>query len=177
MAKTNSSPRSAGDRSVRAKIRRYVYNNVVKLVDLQKLFKCEQIQTYMANKAKVVYITSRRSKVGPSKDLGTNCHQCDKSIQLPNRFCSLGCKVEFIEDTDGSLMKFIKDWNFLPPLDVEAQNLTSNGDNASTSNNENGSEVAIMVPEGTVTGGVAGSGTTTRRRHRRKGIPHRSPFF
>ncbi|KAK1275773.1 hypothetical protein QJS04_geneDACA011671 [Acorus gramineus] len=131
----------------------------------------------MANKAKVVYITSRR-KVGPSKDLGTNCHQCDKSIQLPNRFCSLGCKVEFIEETDGSLMKFIKDWNFLPPLDVEAQNLTSNGDNASTSNNENGTEVAIMVPEGnTVTGEVAGSGTTTRRRHRRKGIPHRSPFF
>lgn len=76
-------------------VRRYVYNNVIRLDDLEKLIDCSNIQPYTINSAKVIFLNQRpQSK---SCKVTTNaCFTCDRILQDPFHFCSLSCKVDFM---------------------------------------------------------------------------------
>ncbi|GAB2213499.1 hypothetical protein Droror1_Dr00017803 [Drosera rotundifolia] len=73
-------------------VRRYVYHDVVRLIDLQKLIDCFYIQPYTINGAKVIFLNERaqaRSYKGANA-----CFTCDRILQHSFRFCSLSCKVD-----------------------------------------------------------------------------------
>ncbi|XP_068641889.1 protein RGF1 INDUCIBLE TRANSCRIPTION FACTOR 1-like [Aristolochia californica] len=76
-------------------VRRYVYHDVVRLEDLEKLIDCSNVQAYTINSAKVVFI-KKRPQSRQFKGSGNYCTTCDRSLQEPYIHCSLGCKVEFL---------------------------------------------------------------------------------
>ncbi|KAG6421164.1 hypothetical protein SASPL_117713 [Salvia splendens] len=76
-------------------IRRYVYHEVVRLEDLEKLLDCSNIQAYTINAAKVLFI-KKRPQNRQFKGSANYCTSCDRSLQEPFIHCSLGCKVEFV---------------------------------------------------------------------------------
>ncbi|KAJ0980833.1 hypothetical protein J5N97_009088 [Dioscorea zingiberensis] len=76
-------------------VRRYVYNDVVRLDDLEKLIDCSHVQPYTINSAKVVFLKPRPQS-RPSKGSGNICLTCDRILQEPFHFCSLSCKVEHV---------------------------------------------------------------------------------
>ncbi|KAK7411662.1 hypothetical protein VNO78_03097 [Psophocarpus tetragonolobus] len=76
-------------------VRRYVYHDVVRLEDLQKLIDCTNVQPYTINSAKVVFI-KKRPQNRQFKGSGNYCTSCDRSLQEPFIHCSLGCKVDFV---------------------------------------------------------------------------------
>ncbi|XP_039146564.1 uncharacterized protein LOC120283862 [Dioscorea cayenensis subsp. rotundata] len=90
-------------------VRRYVYNDVVRLDDLQKLIDCSHVQPYTINSAKVVFLKPRPQS-RPFKGSGNICLTCDRILQEPFHFCSLSCKVDHVvlqgEDLSSILYRF-----------------------------------------------------------------------
>ncbi|KAG6519760.1 hypothetical protein ZIOFF_023268 [Zingiber officinale] len=81
-----------GSSSRSSHVRRYIYNDVVRLDELDKLIDCSYVQPYTINSAKVVFLKPRpRSR--PSKGSANICSTCDRILQEPFHFCSLSCKV------------------------------------------------------------------------------------
>ncbi|XP_076884720.1 protein RGF1 INDUCIBLE TRANSCRIPTION FACTOR 1-like [Bidens hawaiensis] len=78
------------------KIRRYVYNDVIKRPDFQKYFDCSGIQGYQTNKNKVLFL-KRRKDSQHVKEQQQNmkdpcCNICNQSL-LDASYCSIQCKV------------------------------------------------------------------------------------
>ncbi|KAL2340181.1 hypothetical protein Fmac_008121 [Flemingia macrophylla] len=76
-------------------VRRYVYHDVIRLDDLEKLIDCSNIQPYTINSAKVIFLNQRpqsRTCKGPANA----CFTCDRILQEPFHFCSLSCKVDYM---------------------------------------------------------------------------------
>ncbi|XP_022738186.1 uncharacterized protein LOC111290930 [Durio zibethinus] len=80
----------------RLQIRRYVYQDVIRLSDAQKLINCSLVQPYTTNSAKVVFLNERPMS-RPFRGYGKFCIKCDRSLQDPFLFCSLSCKVNHSE--------------------------------------------------------------------------------
>ncbi|XWS61953.1 hypothetical protein CRYUN_Cryun07bG0168800 [Craigia yunnanensis] len=80
----------------RLQIRRYVYQDVIRLSDAQKLINCSLVQPYTTNSAKVVFLNERPIS-RPFRGSGNFCIKCDRSLQDPFLFCSLSCKVNHFE--------------------------------------------------------------------------------
>ncbi|PON53839.1 B-box-type zinc finger [Parasponia andersonii] len=76
-------------------IRRYVYHDVIRLSDAQKLIDCSSVQSYTINSAKVVFLNPRPLS-RPFRASGNFCIKCDRSLQDPFLFCSLSCKVHHL---------------------------------------------------------------------------------
>ncbi|MQL83020.1 hypothetical protein Taro_015498 [Colocasia esculenta] len=76
-------------------VRRYVYQDVVRLEDFENLFDCSFIQSYTTNNAKVVFL-NQRPQSRPLKCSGSSCSSCERTLQQPYHFCSLGCKVSMV---------------------------------------------------------------------------------
>ncbi|KAM1634278.1 hypothetical protein ACFX1Q_027758 [Malus domestica] len=93
-------------------IRRYVYNDVIRLDDAAKLFDCSSIQSYITNSAKVVFLNQRP----PTKNCrgsGNVCITCDRNLQDPFLFCSLHCKIDDVIRTEGCLSKYLRECKFM----------------------------------------------------------------
>ncbi|CAL9773276.1 unnamed protein product [Musa acuminata subsp. burmannicoides] len=76
-------------------IRRYVYQDVVRVHDMQKLLDCSRVQPYTVNGAKVVLLNPRtQSKPSKSNAGGSACQLCRRSISEPNRYCSIACMAD-----------------------------------------------------------------------------------
>ncbi|KAE9592263.1 putative transcription repressor PLATZ family [Lupinus albus] len=75
-------------------IRRYVYNDVVRLDDAAKLIDCTSVQSYYTNSAKVVFL-NQRPQTRNFRGSGNICSTCYRNLQHPFHFCSLFCKVSF----------------------------------------------------------------------------------
>ncbi|OAY76130.1 hypothetical protein ACMD2_23876 [Ananas comosus] len=90
-------------------VRRYVYNDVVRLDDLEKLIDCSYVQPYTINSAKVIFLKPRPQS-RPFKGSGNICLTCDRILQEPFHFCSLSCKVDHVmlqgEDLSSILFRF-----------------------------------------------------------------------
>ncbi|XP_068342992.1 protein RGF1 INDUCIBLE TRANSCRIPTION FACTOR 1-like [Pyrus communis] len=117
-------------------IRRYVYHDVVRLEDLQKLIDCSNVQAYTINSAKVVFI-QKRPQNRQFKGSGNYCTSCDRSLQEPYIHCSLGCKVDYLLKFKKDLSPYLKTCNslqlspdFLVPLsDMGDEEMTSDQTN------------------------------------------------
>ncbi|KAI3446832.1 hypothetical protein Pfo_003497 [Paulownia fortunei] len=86
-------------------IRRYVYHEVVRLEDLEKLMDCSNIQAYTINAAKVLFI-KKRPQNRQFKGSGNYCTSCDRSLQEPFIHCSLGCKPLSSSSGSENMMSF-----------------------------------------------------------------------
>ncbi|GLJ13158.1 hypothetical protein SUGI_0206520 [Cryptomeria japonica] len=96
-------------------IRRYVYHDVIRLDDMEKLMDCSYVQAYTTNSAKVVFL-NQRPQSRPFKGSGNICSTCERSLQEPYLFCSLGCKVDYIVNHGKDLSKYlhelrVRKWN------------------------------------------------------------------
>ncbi|XP_047326199.1 protein RGF1 INDUCIBLE TRANSCRIPTION FACTOR 1-like [Impatiens glandulifera] len=76
-------------------VRRYVYHDVVRLEDLEKLIDCSNVQAYTINSSKVVFI-KKRPQNRQFKGSNNFCTSCDRTLQEPFIHCSLGCKIDFL---------------------------------------------------------------------------------
>ncbi|GAB4829610.1 hypothetical protein Ancab_019278 [Ancistrocladus abbreviatus] len=89
-------------------VRRYVYQDVVRLDDVQKLIDCSYIQAYTINGAKVIFL-KERAQSRPCKGSANICFTCDRILQPPFHFCCLSCKVDHLvhrgEDLSGILYR------------------------------------------------------------------------
>ncbi|KAG7021192.1 hypothetical protein SDJN02_17880, partial [Cucurbita argyrosperma subsp. argyrosperma] len=184
-------------------VRRYVYHDVVRLEDLQKLIDCSNVQPYTINSAKVVFI-KKRPQNRQFKGSGNYCTSCARSLQEPYIHCSLGCKVDFVLKHKRNLSSYLKPCNSLPlSMDFLVQDM---GDDEMTnetphstivdydepmSSSSSGSET-MSIPHtpiirkkrtgvylcGRSASKISNEDMTTSISisSRRKGIPHRSPL-
>ncbi|KAI4371592.1 hypothetical protein MLD38_009921 [Melastoma candidum] len=89
-------------------VRRYVYHDVVRLGDLDKLIDCSFIQPYTINGAKVIFLT-QRVQTRSCKGSSYFCFNCDRILQEPFHFCSLTCKVNhLLYQAGGSLSGILR---------------------------------------------------------------------
>ncbi|KAF3536441.1 hypothetical protein F2Q69_00024197 [Brassica cretica] len=85
----------------RLQICKYVYQDVLRLLDIQHYFDCSEIQTYKINGEQAIHLNSRPQAKDArpstkSKNAGS-CVTCKRYIQdRPNRFCSISCKVIYV---------------------------------------------------------------------------------
>ncbi|KAF8393098.1 hypothetical protein HHK36_021339 [Tetracentron sinense] len=185
-------------------VRRYVYHDVVRLEDLEKLIDCSNVQAYTINSSKVVFI-KKRPQNRQFKGSGNYCTSCDRSLQEPYIHCSLGCKVDFILKHKKDLSPYLRTCNslqlspdFLVPQDIgddEMNNETPHStivdsDEAmSSASSSSGSENMSMACTEFVRKKRSGLYVCARlasrvseeeemasSMSRRKGIPHRSPL-
>ncbi|KAK4765181.1 hypothetical protein SAY86_026271 [Trapa natans] len=77
-------------------VRRYVYHDVIRLGDLEKLIDCSYIQPYTINGAKVIFLNERPQTSRSFKGSANICLNCDRILQEPFHFCSLQCKVDHL---------------------------------------------------------------------------------
>ncbi|KAL4280353.1 hypothetical protein GQ457_03G019710 [Hibiscus cannabinus] len=172
----------------RLQIRRYVYQDVIRLSDAQKLINCSLVQPYTTNSAKVVFLNERPMS-RPFRGSGNFCIQCDRSLQDPFLFCSISCKVNYIESAEpggkklgpsNELLPFFyktrTDVSFLE-LEEDPQMTPGNGGSAMNceplslvcaadelvKKNKGKKRSCILMPQ-------------TESNSRRKGVPHRSPL-
>uniref|UniRef100_A0A0D3GJN8 B box-type domain-containing protein n=1 Tax=Oryza barthii TaxID=65489 RepID=A0A0D3GJN8_9ORYZ len=87
-------------------VRRYVYNDVVRLDDLDKLIDCSFVQPYTINSAKVIFLKPRPQS-RPFKGSGNICLTCDRILQEPFHFCCLSCKVDHVMMQGGDLSNIL----------------------------------------------------------------------
>ncbi|CAJ2669839.1 unnamed protein product [Trifolium pratense] len=95
-------------------IRRYMYNDVIRLDAASKLIDCSSIQFYRTNNAKVVFLKRESPKKSSS---GNICISCARNLQDPYKFCSLNCKVNHLVHTLGSLSGYLYECNYMPLSD------------------------------------------------------------
>lgn len=88
-------------------VRRYVYNDVVRLDDLERLIDCSFVQPYTINSAKVIFLKPRPQS-RPFKGSGNVCLTCDRILQEPFHFCSLSCKVDHVMMQGGDLSNIVQ---------------------------------------------------------------------
>ncbi|KAL8129121.1 hypothetical protein V2J09_018276 [Rumex salicifolius] len=94
-------------------IRRYVYHDVIRLEDADKLIDCSSVQLYINNGAKVVFL-NQRPQARPFRTAGNVCITCNRCLQDPFSFCSLSCKVTHLLKTEGSISNHLLECNYLP---------------------------------------------------------------
>ncbi|XVE65038.1 hypothetical protein DITRI_Ditri07aG0149900 [Diplodiscus trichospermus] len=97
----------------RLQIRRYVYQDVIRLSDAQKLINCSLVQPYTTNSAKVVFLNERPMS-RPFRGSGNFCITCDRSLQDPFLFCSLSCKVNHLQTAKHGGKKLCQTSELLP---------------------------------------------------------------
>ncbi|KAM0942712.1 putative transcription repressor PLATZ family [Dioscorea sansibarensis] len=183
-------------------VRRYVYHDVVRLEDLEKLIDCSNVQCYTINSSKVVFI-KKRPQSRHFKGSANICTSCDRCLQEPYIHCSLGCKVDYVLSQNKDLSMYLRKCesltlspDFLIPNDVdigdgeEEEEEEEEGDEEEeeeVNNNENSMDIDIDIDImrkkttdlfvcARMTNSVSGEDIATNMSTRRKGIPHRSPL-
>ncbi|URE40636.1 PLATZ transcription factor [Musa troglodytarum] len=155
-----------------SRVRRYVYNDVVRLEDLEKLIDCSFVQPYTINSAKVVFLKPRPQS-RPSKVAGNTCSTCDRILQEPFRFCSLSCKVDHVllqgEDLSSILFRFDESelaFSRFENLRMDNSDLLLDDDDGrGSSGTKKNKSNAGFFPQ-----------IVLSLNNRRKGAPHRSPL-
>ncbi|KAK9051206.1 hypothetical protein SSX86_027832 [Deinandra increscens subsp. villosa] len=166
----------------RLQICRYVYHDVVRLQDIQKHLDCSNIQTYKINGEKAVHLNHRPqqhrdSKPSKSKIYGTYCEACGRHIQdVPNRFCSIACKVSvvLIEDIKTQEHHKMVSYSFCKEnYDFEG---LANENESSFSSSLDSVEVNIQLASLDSTRFVSNLKVRKSVAHKRKGVPQRAPL-
>ncbi|KAK6122437.1 hypothetical protein DH2020_043828 [Rehmannia glutinosa] len=147
---------------------KYVYRDVVRLQDIQQHLDCSLIQAYKINGEKAVHLNPRpqlkEAKSSKAKGGGACCEACGRHIQeLPNRFCSIACKVSISHKIISS-----KIGQYLPNL-VAEENSYENGYASSFSLTESSSSEVIQA-------WLSSALRPKKLLHKRKSLPRRAPM-
>ncbi|KAG0457152.1 hypothetical protein HPP92_021996 [Vanilla planifolia] len=94
-------------------IRRYVYHDVVRVEDLEKLIDMSLVQSYTTNSAKVAFL-KQRTQNRPFRGTGNGCRSCDRPLQESYQYCSLSCKVKQLVMNEGDLLRNLRKCEYLP---------------------------------------------------------------
>ncbi|XP_074590221.1 protein RGF1 INDUCIBLE TRANSCRIPTION FACTOR 1-like [Curcuma longa] len=161
-------------------VRRYVYNDVARLEDLERLIDCSYVQPYTINSAKVIFLKPRPQS-RPFKGSGNLCSTCDRILQEPFHFCSLSCKVDHIlfkgEDLSSILFRF----NELDFAFSRFENLRMDGAELAEEEEEDDDNAGNFIGCSSTTGEKRKKGgffpqIVLSLSSRRKGAPQRSPL-
>ncbi|RZC63818.1 hypothetical protein C5167_025565 [Papaver somniferum] len=101
-------------------VRRYIYKDVLRLDDIQKLIDCSHVQSYTSNGAKVIFI-NQRPQSRPFRVSGNTCSTCYRSLQERYFFCSLYCKVQHLVKLEGGVSRYLYECDFLPLSEEEGK--------------------------------------------------------
>ncbi|XP_047308037.1 protein RGF1 INDUCIBLE TRANSCRIPTION FACTOR 1-like [Impatiens glandulifera] len=187
-------------------VRRYVYHDVVRFDDLEKLIDCSYIQNYTINGAKVIFLNERAQSIrssnssssSSSKGSGNFCLTCCRILQEPYLFCSLSCKVDYMVYQGEDLLNMICRFDASDMAFSQFEALRMNGDQHEVINpitfEKEEEEMMICNDDDDIddhhhkgkgkkkskaaAGGRRGflSGIVLPLSNRRKGAPHRSPL-
>ncbi|KAF8658663.1 hypothetical protein HU200_008471 [Digitaria exilis] len=172
-------------------VRRYVYNDVVRLDDLERLIDCSFVQPYTINSAKVIFLKPRPQS-RPFKGSGNVCLTCDRILQEPFHFCCLSCKVDHaMVQGAGDLSNIL----YAPPpadlgcgfprfenLRVGGGGFDDDSGQAVTPNSiledptQQGSSSGVVPRKKKSSGGGFFPQIVLSLGNRRKGAPHRAPL-
>ncbi|XP_077234513.1 PLATZ transcription factor family protein [Tasmannia lanceolata] len=155
-------------------IRRYVYNDVIRLHDLQKHLDCSRVQPYTINGAKVVFLNPRpQTKPSTKSNGGGFCKICERNLTDAHCYCSIACKIS---DVNVSARNRSRGDSF-PTLDLKCK---ANQIPDSKSEESTISSVDLKSEESSVSSveNVSDSALKPKRQlHKRKGVPRRAPVF
>ncbi|GAB4834223.1 Protein RGF1 INDUCIBLE TRANSCRIPTION FACTOR 1 [Ancistrocladus abbreviatus] len=186
-------------------IRRYVYHDVLRLKDAEKLMDCSFVQPYITNSAKVVFL-KQRPLTRLFKSSGNACITCHRNLQDPYLFCCLSCKVQHTVATQGRVRTPLSSHQTLETLELDDYQITSDSvldppaslptsSGSTTSSGGHGPPPQCTVFSTATTEFVKKkrsnlsvfrvphrpkcppAATETAASNRRKGIPKRSPFY
>ncbi|QHO60104.1 uncharacterized protein LOC107634721 isoform X2 [Arachis ipaensis] len=149
-------------------VRRYVYHDVVRLGDLEKLIDCSNIQPYTINGAKVIFLNERaQSRSSCRGGTGNSCCSCDRILQDPFHFCSLSCKFEGLRVDSSSELVDEDNTQFAPNGSCSNTDATASNSVISCEANRNKNKTKTKSKS---------NGFFHSLGSRRKGAPHRAPF-
>ncbi|KAL8062463.1 hypothetical protein ABFX02_02G149000 [Erythranthe guttata] len=169
-------------------IRRYMHNDVIRLVDANKLIDCAQIQCNIVNKEKVMFINKRAQTRQPR----SSCNLCvtctTRNLQPSYLYCSLSCKLEHMLTSGCDLSLYLR----LAEVHESVMEQTGSLRSDSGSNDGGGGQLYSQHLTDTTVTEVVKKKRSIRRcipsefrpvceisesiMNRRKGIPHRSPL-
>ncbi|KAK2369935.1 hypothetical protein QL285_083032 [Trifolium repens] len=180
-------------------IRRSSYSEVVKTTEIYKHVDILGIQTYVINNSSVVFL-SKRTRPHPKRNnickightSNSHCKTCDRNLVDSSFFCSLACKFAFIKKDGGffvnpkemeEMERLLEESVKVSPSKEKAksfreQNLKRKADEAGI-DEENEEDEEKKEEENKESSLLVNRPSTSFRKpnSRRKGIPHRAPFF
>ncbi|WVZ69930.1 hypothetical protein U9M48_018644 [Paspalum notatum var. saurae] len=149
-------------------IRRSSYHDVVRVSEIEDILDICDVQTYIINSAKVVFLNERPKHhscgVSIPKSLsssGHSCETCGRALLDAFRFCSIGCNLKGIKKDN------------MPEM-VENDPHCSKNDDVTTTNDVGSS---FSSNKDSCNDENEEERPTKKTHHRRKGIPQRAPFF
>ncbi|KAF8670768.1 hypothetical protein HU200_050435 [Digitaria exilis] len=145
-------------------IRRSSYHEVVKVCELEDIIDISNVQTYVINSAKVVFL-NERPQLRPCGALSSspyNCEICNRTLLNEFRFCSIGCNLRGIKKDMKMPSDVANGPEYIKMEDVSTDNMMEDTRSGKEICNDDNNEEPPA------------KGAT---HHRRKGIPRRAPFF
>ncbi|XP_076913832.1 protein RGF1 INDUCIBLE TRANSCRIPTION FACTOR 1-like [Bidens hawaiensis] len=176
-------------------IRRYVYHDVIRVGDAEKLMDCSYVQSYITNSAKVVFL-NQREQTRACRNTSNTCISCRRGLQDPYLFCSIFCKINHISTSEGMMSEYLYDCEVLTlpepgfddglmtpysVLDPFVSLRTSSGSSSTGAGDCRtiiSTATTEIVKKRSSKSGVrpVGSPSPELVVNRRKGLPRRSPF-
>ncbi|KAK1392086.1 PLATZ transcription factor [Heracleum sosnowskyi] len=141
-------------------IRRSSYHDVIRVSEIQKYMEITDIQTYVINSAKIVFL-NERPQPRPGKGVTNTCVVCDRSLLDSFSYCSIGCKI--VGTSKDLRKKKIRSMEMGGSDYFEEESMVDHIGNVGVKNLFRGFTPSTP-PQ------------TTGSAKRRKGIPHRSPM-
>ncbi|OIW02648.1 hypothetical protein TanjilG_29424 [Lupinus angustifolius] len=140
-------------------IYRYVYRDAVYLSDMKKFIDCSGIQPYKCNSKWVISLNPLPHN-GSAVNYEASCSICSRKLTEPHKYsyCSISCKVKAVlEKPNDSFPPFISIQS--PSHETQEETSEPQMEEATEQQNEETSKPQSL------------------RKRRRKGTPHRAPFF
>ncbi|KAF5939354.1 hypothetical protein HYC85_023613 [Camellia sinensis] len=163
---------------------KYVYQDVVRLQDIQKYLDCSKIQTYKINGEKAVHLKPRPQTKDPNTSKsksGVSCEGCGRHIQdVPNRFCSIACKVTVVPEISNDnnhlvISKPIPEFNDLSLKEKYDSELNISEKDVSTLTLKESSQ-SLSESSEECQAWLSSTLKPKKQLHKRKGVPHRAPL-